>query len=239
MNIMRTCAALAVGLVGVAGIGLGGCVGNCTKPAETSEPATVLFDGATLNGWVQRGGDAVYLVQDGTIVGESRPDQPNSFLCTVNQYRDFVLELDFKVDEGMNSGVQIRSASSPTYRNGAVHGYQVEIDPSARSWTGGIYDESRRGWLADLADNEPARNAFKHNEWNHLRVVARGSRIQTWVNGVAAADLDDDLSPAGFIALQVHGVGDRTEPLRVRWRNITLVELESSDVGVDPVGSGK
>jgi uncharacterized protein YceK len=222
-----TCAVVAVGFVFAV---LGGCASICEIGA-TGEGTheTMLFDGATLDGWVQRGGGAVYLVQDGTIVGESRPNQPNSFLCTVDDYSDFVLELEFNVDEGMNSGIQIRSASIPEYRKGAVHGYQVEIDPSERAWTGGIYDESRRGWLNDLADNEPARKAFVHNDWNHFKIVARGGHIQTWLNGVAAADLVDDVSSSGFIALQVHGVGARTDPLRVRWRNIRLRELGAGE----------
>ena len=189
--------------------------------------STALFDGKSLDGWVQRGGNGFYLVENGMIVGESRPNQPNSFLCTVEDYADFELELDFKVDDGMNSGIQIRSASIPEYRNGTVHGYQIEIDPSGRAWTGGLYDESGRGWLDDLSENEAAQKAFVHNDWNHFKIVAKGDRIQTWLNGVAAADyVDDDATASGFIALQLHGVGDRVEPLRVRWRNIRLKELD-------------
>ena len=109
---------------------------------------------------------------------------------------------------------------------GRVHGYQVEIDPSDRAWTAGIYDEGRRGWLNDLANNEPARKAFKQGDWNKLRVECRGDSIKTWLNGVPAADLHDDMTPKGFIALQVHGVGARTEPLEVRWRNIRIAEVE-------------
>jgi hypothetical protein len=108
---------------------------------------------------------------------------------------------------------------------GRVHGYQVEIDPSDRAWTGGIYDEARRGWLDDLGDNEPARRAFRPGEWNRLRIECRGDSIRTDLNGVRAADLTDALTPSGFIGLQVHGVGDRAEPLEVRWRNIRLKPL--------------
>ena len=115
-----------------------------------------LFDGKTLNGWIQRGGRARYFVEDGVIVGASVPNTPNSFLCTEKMYSDFVLELDFKVDVGLNSGVQIRSNSLKEYRNGRVHGYQVEIDPSEQAQSGGIYDEARRGWLYKMKDNEPA-----------------------------------------------------------------------------------
>jgi hypothetical protein len=108
---------------------------------------------------------------------------------------------------------------------GRVHGYQVEIDPLKRAWSGGIYDEGRRGWLYDLSKNDAAREAFKSNDWNHFRIVADGSSIKTWINEVPAADLTDDVTPSGFIALQVHGVGDRAEPLFVRWKNIRIKEL--------------
>ena len=184
-----------------------------------------LFDGKTLDGWTQRGGEAKYTVEDGQIVGTSVPNTSNSFLCTEKDYSDFVLELDFKVDPTLNSGVQIRSQSLPDYKDGRVHGYQVEIDPSTRAWSAGIYDEARRGWLFKLDQNEAARNAFKQDDWNHYRIVAIGDTIQTWINGVPAADLRDDRTLSGFIALQVHGVGKRTDPLQVRWKNIRLQDL--------------
>ena len=184
-----------------------------------------LFDGKSLDGWTQRGGKANYKVTDGVILGSSIPNTSNSFLCTEKDYGDFILEYEFKVDPTLNSGVQIRSNSLPDYKNGRVHGYQVEIDPSGRAWSGGIYDESRRGWLNNLKENEPARKAFKQNEWNHYRIIAKGDSIKTWINGVPAADLTDDMTAEGFIGLQVHGVGGRTEPIQVRWRNIRLKDL--------------
>jgi len=184
-----------------------------------------LFDGKTLAGWAQRGGKAIYSVEDGAIVGRTVPNTQNSFLCTNKMYSDFILELDFKVDPNLNSGVQIRSNSISEYQNGRVHGYQVEIDPSERSWTGGIYDEARRGWLYDLKDNQPAREAFKNGQWNHLRIEAVGDSIKTWLNGVPAADLIDSMTRSGFIALQVHST-DSKEPLQVRWRNIRIQEID-------------
>lgn len=183
-----------------------------------------LFDGKTLNGWVQHGGKARYHIEDGVIVGTSVPHTPNSFLCTRKTYSDFILELDFKVDLGLNSGVQIRSQSLREYKNGRVHGYQVEIDPSERAWSGGIYDEGRRGWLNDLKNNEAARKAFKNGQWNHFRIEAIGDSIKTWVNGVPAADLVDSMTPTGFIALQVHSTQSE-KPLCVRWRNIRIQDL--------------
>lgn len=189
-----------------------------------------LFDGKSLDGWTQRGGEAKYTVEDGEIVGTTVAKTPNSFLCTDRNYSNFELELEFTVHPELNSGIQIRSESLADYKDGRVHGYQVEIDPSDRAWSAGIYDESRRGWLNDLTGNEEARKAFKQNEWNHYRIVADGNSIRTWINGVAAADLNDDMTGSGFIALQVHGVGDRTDPLSVRWRNLRIKVLPDTPV---------
>lgn len=205
--------------------------------AQGEEGWTDLFNGKDLEGWVRRGGAAKYRVEDGQVVGSTVPNTPNSFLCTRKDYGDFVLELEFKVDAGLNSGVQIRSQCFDEERKvaaggkeikvpaGRVHGYQVEIDPSARAYSGGVYDEGRRGWLQDLKANEAARKAFKGGEWNKFRIECKGESIKTWINGVAAADLKDGLTPSGFIALQVHGVGKREETLQVRWRHIRLKEL--------------
>jgi mono/diheme cytochrome c family protein len=178
-----------------------------------------------LAGWKVKGGTATYQVVDGDVIGTTVPDSPNTFLATERSYGDFVLEFEVLVDSLINSGVQIRSESRPDYQNGRVHGYQIEIDPSDRAWSAGIYDEGRRGWLFDLRGNPAARKAFRRDGWNHYRVEARGPHIRTWLNGVLAADLVDDMTPSGFIALQVHGVGSRDLVGRqIRWRNLRIRE---------------
>ncbi len=192
--------------------------------AADEDGFVTLFDGKTLDGWIQRGGKATYEVEDGVILGTTVLKTPNSFLCTPRDYENFIFEVEFKADEKVNSGIQIRSNSLPDYKKGQVHGYQVEIDTSDRAWTGGIYDEGRRGWLNDLKNNEAARKAFKHNEWNSFRIIADGDSIKTWLNGVPAADLKDSMTKTGFIALQVHGTKSET-PLHIRWRNIRIKEL--------------
>ncbi len=183
-----------------------------------------LFNGKSLKGWKKLNGAAEYRIEDGAIVGVSRVNTPNTFLCTDKTYGDFILELSFKVDEGLNSGVQFRSNSKPDYRNGQVHGYQYEIDPSVRAWSGGIYDEGRRGWLYPMTKNPCAQKAFKPGEWNKLRIEAIGDRIRTWLNGIPTADILDNADAAGFIALQVHGIGDNAamEGKTVRWKNIRI-----------------
>lgn len=202
----------------------------------TAQEMSPLFNGKNLDGWVQRGGKATYVVQDGVIVGTTVKGTPNSFLCTEKEYGDFILELEVKADRNLNSGIQIRSHCDDhetTFDNGAktakipagrVHGYQVEVDSNPnRRWSGGIYEEGRRGWLFNLTSNKPAGDAFKFGEWNKYRIECRGPSIKTWVNGVPAADLLDAEKLSGFIALQVHS--SKTEGLEVSWRNIRLQDL--------------
>lgn len=196
---------------------------------------TSLFDGETLDGWNQKGGEAKYEVIDGTIVGSSIPNTPNSFLCTDKNYADFELELEFKVDPLLNSGVQIRSNSLPEYRNGRVHGYQVEMAGVDRGSSAGIYDEARSGWLDPLSRDVTARYALQQGEWNHIRVRAEGDRIRTWLNGYPAADVTDSQTATGFIGLQVHSVGKREEPLQVRWREIRIRENPEEPVVEDVI----
>jgi hypothetical protein len=199
----------------------------------------LLFDGRSLAGWVERGGAAKYRAENGEIVGTSVPKTGNSFLCTDRDFGDFILELEFKVDPRLNSGVQFRSECFDEPKEiqhdgkaikisaGRVHGYQAEIDPSDRAWTCGIYDEGRRGWLNDLKNNQAAHEAFRQNDWNKMRIECRGDSLKTWLNDVPAADLTDVMTRKGFIALQVHGVGDKTEPMEIRWRNIRIREIGS------------
>ena len=131
-----------------------------------------LFNGRNLSGWTQKTGDARFYVSDGCIVGEAVSEsETNSVLATKNDYANFILELDFKVDHQLFSGVHIRSAyAANTIRQdwkgvtytippGNVYGYLVLIDPSPnhrwwtaslydeRWWSAGIYDERRRMWL--------------------------------------------------------------------------------------------
>lgn len=183
-----------------------------------------LFNGKNLKGWTKLNGTAEYKIQGNTIVGISKSGTPNTFLATNKVYGDFILEFDFKVDDGLNSGVQFRSNSLKEYQNGRVHGYQFEIDPSERAWTGGIYDEARRGWLYPMTYNPVGQKAFKGNQWNKARIEAIGHSIRTWVNGVPCSDLLDDVTPSGFIALQVHAIKSADlEGKTVSWRNIRLL----------------
>jgi hypothetical protein len=182
-----------------------------------------LFNGKNFDGFVQLGGQARYVVENGEMVGISMPDTPNSFMCTAEEYSDFILEFEAKVDTLLNSGVQIRSHSKDVDGKVMVYGYQVEIDPTDRGWSGGIYDERRRGWLYPVTPNNPAAvKAFDRYGWNKYHVEAIGTRIRTWVNGIPVADLVDDTDSAGFIGFQVHAVTEKLAGTQVRWKNIRI-----------------
>ena len=186
--------------------------------AQNWEP---LFNGKNLKGWKKLNGKAEYKIVDDAIVGVSKMGTPNTFLATTKNYGDFILEFDFKIDDGLNSGVQLRSESKKDYKKGRVHGYQFEIDPSKRAWSGGIYDEARRNWLYPLTLNPSAKTAFKNNAWNKARIEAVGNSIRTWINGVPCANIWDDMTPVGFIALQVHAIGNAAdEGKTVSWKTI-------------------
>lgn len=193
----------------------------CTFQAEGSWRN--LFNGKDLKNWRVMDGKAEYKIEEGAIVGVSRLGIPNSFLATKESFGDFILEYEAKIDNGLNSGVQIRSLSTPEYMDGRTHGYQVELDPSPRAWSGGLYDEARRGWLYNLECNPQAKNAYQSEKWNYFRVEAIGQNIRVWLNGYPTADIIDDVTGSGFIALQVHSIKSKDlEGKRVRFRNIKI-----------------
>jgi hypothetical protein len=191
-----------------------------------------LFNGKDLKGWKVLNGKAIYTIENGEIVGKTVSGQPNSFLVTEKLYGDFIFEVDFKVDEHINSGVQFRSEIKDANDKclvtdkktpERVHGYQMEIDPSTRAWSGGIYDEARRGWLYPMEYNPAAKTAFINNQWNHYRIECISNSIRTWINGIACAHVIDDMTSKGFIALQVHEISNAKDAgQEVRWKNIRI-----------------
>ncbi len=213
---------------------------GCSQKPKDDTPWVPLFNGENFDGWTVKGGDAAYSIVNGAIVGTTKHDTPNTFLSTETLYGDFILELEFLVDPSMNSGIQIRSNSLPLYKNGRVHGYQVEIDPSDRAWSAGLYDEARRGWLNPLSENEAASKAFKQNEWNHYRIEAIGDTLKTWINDIPAAYLIDDATATGFIGLQVHSIKEEEKAgTEIRWKNINILTQDlgkySQESPLDPI----
>ena len=204
--------------------------------AFAAEGWVSLFDGKTLKGWTQKNGTATYQVEDGVVLGKTAEGSPNSFLCTDKDYGDFELKFEVKVDKGLNSGVQIRSKTkeqpSGQKKNdkvGRVYGPQVEIETGPAE-AGYVYGEATGlGWLTPKERLIP-HDHFKNDGWNKFHVIAKGPRIQTFINGKKIEDLTHEKiyesHPKGFIGLQVHGIRKGSGPYEVRWRNITLKELK-------------
>ena len=190
---------------------------------QPAKKAGELFNGSSLDGWKVLGGKADFKVEDGMIVGTTVANTGNTFLTTEKNYADFVFEVDFRIeDTANNSGVMVRSHFDAA-GNGKVYGRQVEIDPSARSWSGGIYDEARRGWLYPLSLHTEAQDAFKQDEFNHLKIESIGNETKTWLNGKAIAYVIDTIDNDGFIGLQVHAVNEPAHVgKKVYFKNLKL-----------------
>ena len=209
-----------------------GCAAGVPPVPTTPESEfTPLFDGASLDGWRVVGGDATFRVENGEIVGVCDNTRANTFLRTDKTYRDFEFRAQFRWDQPSNSGIQFRSHQRPSSDEvdpGRVYGYQFELDPTQRAWSGGLYEEGRRGWIVKLEgeDNLERRAAVKLNGWNDVVIECRGNRIRTWLNGVSIVNHEDaDTNWAlaeGFFALQVHSGGSGA----MRWRNLRLMELD-------------
>jgi hypothetical protein len=225
---------LAGGLLAGAMLALAASLGDARAAGDWMH----LFDGQTLDGWVQQNGTASYRVDAGAIVGRTSKGSPNSFLTTARAYGDFELEFEVRIDEALNSGVQIRSqtkqrstGAAADDQAGRVFGPQVEIEASP-GLAGFIYGEATgRGWLTPENRLEPHEH-FRNGDWNRYRVVARGPRIQTWLNGQPIEDLTDEVTyrshPEGFIGLQVHTIEPGTGPYEVAWRRLRLRELPAA-----------
>lgn len=188
-------------------------------------------------------GTASYKVENGVLIGTTVDGSPNSFLIK-GPYRDFELEFEVNVDDQLNSGVQVRSRvvkegdpipsgtkAKKAHPPGRVYGPQCEI--AVNGTAGDFYDEARRAtWWSDETNTraamrtEAAKAAFRKGEWNKFRIVVKGDRYQSWVNGVPTADFRQPNDPEGFIGFQVHGIKKGTGPFSVRWRNVRFRETK-------------
>ena len=174
-----------------------------------------IFNGENLDGWTVHGTELWY-VEDGELVCESGPDAQYGYLRTDRTYDDFELTLEFKQEADGNSGVFFRS----TIEGVRISGWQAEVAPSGL-YSGGIYESYGRGWL--IKPDLELDSALRMGEWNEMKIRAEGGRITTWINETQMIDLEDEQigEGQGHIALQIHDGGG----IKVRWRNLRLIEL--------------
>ncbi|MBK8000776.1 MAG: DUF1080 domain-containing protein [Verrucomicrobia bacterium] len=187
----------------------------CTAAVTHAAPKE-LFNGRDLTGWVKmHGGD--WKVEDGVIVGSkgvewtTNPEKSGSWLRTEKQYSDFVLELEFAINEKGNAGVFIRSAIE---KNPAFSGHEMQIlddhgkEPKVYT-TGALYDVV----AASKNMSKPA------GQWNKARITCTGKRIQINLNGEDIVDYQTDRLTRGYIGLQNHD-----DHAVVKFRNIRITE---------------
>lgn len=217
---------------------------SCQSRGEAQAPVA-LFDGESLDGWRKVGGTGSYRVEDACIVGFGENIRGNTFLRTEREFGDFELRYEFRIlDRRGNTGVMFRARQRPSANgNGRVYGYQCEGDQShKRSWTAGLFDEARRGWLHPRKGNAPGRaetraeftaqgqRLFRWDDWNQVVIRCEGPRVRTWLNGELRVDYTEtsekhlDECSRGFLALQVHG----GKSGHVRWRKIELLDLSGA-----------
>lgn len=200
--------------------------------------AVELFDGKTLNGWTRYGGKHEYSVRDGAIIGKVVEGETSSYLCTDRQFGDFELTFEVKyLVGGVNSGCQLRSlirqedGEKNFMKKGAIYGPQVELNLRTNNDSGNIYGQGLgTDFLKPVKKNI---KAFRPTEWNTIRVVAKGSWIQTWINGEAVADIVNEevyqTNPKGMLGLQIHKVKEGTGPYEIAWKNIRITELQDEN----------
>lgn len=223
-----------------------------TPPCIASEPE-VLFDGATLDGWMvkcqSKDRDKDYwTVEDGTLTAQvpAESDHHYIWLLTEKEYGDFELALKVQTVDGTraNSGIQVRSRYDD--QAGWLDGPQVDIHPPGPWRSGFIYDETRgvKQWLCPIQgppsmareEHAPDGWTWRHAKdgrdvWNDVTIRCRGTRITTTINGITVCDydgagtLDDDNHRRRRVGLSGH-IGLQIHPgggLFIRFKDIHLV----------------
>ncbi|MDR1923695.1 MAG: DUF1080 domain-containing protein [Planctomycetaceae bacterium] len=181
-------------------------------------------NGKPIDGWVKKGGDAVFSIDKDTLVGKFG-EGVDTYLCTEKKYSNFILKFDVKYDTDCNSGVQFRSGFIQRNEKELISGYQLEIVPEKD--TANIYDENRRGrYLVKQTPELQAKidKTFKKGDWNEIEIQCVGISIKTWLNGEKITDILDMASDDGIFGLQMRE-GDQGQ---IRWRNIRIKELPAT-----------
>ncbi len=184
-----------------------------------------LFDGKSMNGWrlmaVHGGRGGVWTVENRALVGNQDTDHTGGLLGTERKFRDFEIELEFRADHPVDSGLFLRTRDDGM-------GYQITIDYRDGGTVGSLYAPAAGNFLVQYPDWQ---KAYRKTGWNSLRVRITGQppKITAWLNGVKTIDFQDTQERyphEGYIGLQVHGgAGAWGENSRVRFRNIRILEL--------------
>lgn len=198
------------------------------EEAEAEEQWVDLLAESPAVSWRRVGGRAEFEEVDRVFVATIRAGHQTTFLCGNQEWGDFELSCQFRVDPGLNAGIQVRTKPVGTAAEEKVEGLQVEIDSSERGWTGSLYDQGRRNWLATLETRPDVRGAFKPDQWNSLKVIAQGDSVTTWVNDVLAVSIANSPYRSGIIGIQVHST-QIAAPKSLRIRELKVRTMTADD----------
>lgn len=225
---------------------------NATAQQKKNDFVSI-FDGKSLNGW--ECDTTYWRVENGILIGEITPAKPlksNTFaIWRAGEPVNFELKLQYKISKDGNSGINYRSekVAGVTY---ALKGYQADIDGMNR-YTGQNYEERGRttlayrgqttkvnaatgtesiknnAWVSTVEVKSQSRDSLqqfiKANDWNEMRLIVKGNRLQHYVNGVLMSDVTDNDTMnqklKGWLGMQVH-VGP---PMKVEFKDIWLKAL--------------
>lgn len=192
------------------------CTIALSTVAKADEGQHELFDGKSLDGWEVRpaeNSDGHWIVSDGVIVAEN-VNKKGSLLWTKKEYKDYEIELEYQTSsEYYDTGIMLR---------GDGHQVQMGISGSLKKdMTACIYaPKDKKGSYPGQSDK--AAKVLKPGEWNHIRVILTGKRIQTFLNGEPCVDYTGvAINDEGPIGLQLHA----NHHMKIQFKNIKLTEL--------------
>lgn len=199
--------------------------GSAQAQAEAAPEAAhgfvSLFDGKTLDGWMTTGN---WVVEDGGVItlhprpGEEGWQRYDAYLTTERTYSDFILDLEFKIGEGGNSGVFLRVGDP---KSQVDTGFEVQILD-----THGLENPGNHDCGGVIGAAAPSKNMAKPaGEWNRYVITCQGNRLMVVFNGEQIIDLELDKSAISDRPAEGH-IGFQDEAKRVWYRNVRIKELE-------------
>ena len=182
------------------------------RAADKAPAFHPIFNGKDLSGWAVPTPNPFWRVENGVLIGQNDEKQTGSMLKTEKSYKNFIVELEARVEDPMDSGLFVRTPA-----------LQMQIGKSIslkKEMTGSFY--ITKGHYIEAGQAKDAVKLLKHGEWNTLRLEARGDTFTVWINGTQASRYTNpDYPDAGPISVQVHPkIGGKVE-----FRNIRVAEL--------------
>ncbi len=192
-----------------------------SNAAEAKDGFVPMFDGKTLAGWKTTGNWIVE--KDGVVSlhpreGERGWQRYDAYLTTARKYKDFIIDLEFKIKKAGNSGVFLRVGDP---KSQVKTGFEVQILDTHGKPNPGNHDCG--GVIGAAA---PSKNMAKTaGEWNRYVITCRGNQLKVELNGEQIIDLQLDKSAVKDRPSEGH-IGFQDEAKRVWYRNVRIKELK-------------